>query len=246
MFFTGKIAKILLFIENGAVMKRKTLLTCLLIFLVFNGTLMADEEDVQALLDRVAYQDLEGLKALIAGGADINAQDAAYGNTALLMACAYGFTDIAKYLISEGADVNIQETMHGYTALFGAVYHSRELVEILLANGADIHIKSKEGITVFTISIGAALGGGATTDLASLFLERGADVNESIDTEPGAGYTCLMMVARNARPDLAEFLLSNGADVNARAKDGSTALSLAMAENDAQMVALLKANGAAE
>ena len=227
-------------------MKSRTLLTCLLIFLVFNGTLMADEEDVQALLNRVAYQDLEGLKELIVGGADINAQDATYGNTALLMACAYGFTDIAKYLISEGADVNIQETMHGYTALFGAVYHSRELVEILLANGADIHIKSKEGITVFTISIGAALGGSTTTDLASLFLERGAEVNESPDTGPGEGYTCLMMVARNARPDLVEFLLANGADINARAKDGSTALSLALEENDEQMVALLKANGATE
>jgi ankyrin repeat protein len=95
-------------------------------------------------------------------------------------------------------------------------------------------------------SIAAVLGGTATTDVATLLLERGADVNEAIDTGPGAGYTCLMMVARNARPDLAEFLLSNGADINASAKDGSTALSLAMAENDAQMVALLKANGATE
>ena len=71
-------------------------------------------------------------------------------------------------------------------------------------------------------------------------------MNDPISTGPGEGYTCLMMVARNARPDLAEFLLSKGADINARAKDGSTALSLAMEENDAQMAALLKANGATE
>jgi len=136
---------------------------------------MANEEDAQALLTKIAYQDLEGLKGLIASGVDINAQDDMQGNTALIAACTYGFTDIAKYLISEGADVD-----------------------------------------------------------------------EASDTGPGAGYTCLMMVARNANPELVKFLLSKGADINAKAKDGSTALSLAMKENEAKMVALLKANGATE
>jgi ankyrin repeat protein len=227
-------------------MKSKTLLACLLIFLIFNGTLMANEEDAQALLSRVAYQDLEGLKELIASGVDVNVQNDMQGMTALIMACTYGFTDIAKYLISEGADVNIQDTMYGYTALFGAAYSSQELVEILLANGADIHTKSKEGTTAFTVSVMGVLGESVTTDVASLLLERGADVDEASDTGPAAGYTCLMMVARNANPELVKFLLSKGADINAKAKDGSTALSLAMKENDTEMVALLKANGATE
>jgi len=227
-------------------MKSKTPLACLLIFLIFNGTLMANEEDAQALLMKVAYQDLEGLKGLIAGGVDINVQDDMQGNTALILACTYGFTDIAKYLMSEGADVNIQDTMYGNTALFGAAYRSQELVEILLANGADIHAKSKEGTTAFTISVIGALRGSVTTDVASILLERGADVDEAPDTGPAAGYTCLMMVARNGNPELVKFLLSKGADINAKAKDGSTALSLAMEENDAEMAALLKANGATE
>ena len=167
-------------------MKSKTLPACLLIFLIFNGTLVANEEDAQALLMKVAYQDMEGLKGLIAGGVDINVQDDMQGNTALILACTYGFTDIAKYLISEGADVNIQDTMYGYTALFGAAYSSQELVEILLANGADIHAKSKEGTTAFTMSVMGALGGSVTTDVASLLLERGADVDEASDTEPGS------------------------------------------------------------
>lgn len=227
-------------------MKSKALLAFLLIFLISNGTLMANEEDARALLNKVAYQDLEGLKGLIAGGIDINVQDEMQGNTALTMACAYGFTDIVKYLISEGADVNIQDTMYGYTALFGAAYSPQELVEILLANGADIHTKSKEGTTAFTMSVLGTLRGSVTIDVASLFLERGADVDETSDTGPAAGYTCLMMVARNANPELVKFLLSKGADINAKAKDGSTALSLTMEENDAEMVALLKTNGATE
>jgi ankyrin repeat protein len=227
-------------------MKSRTLLSFLLIFLVITGTLRADEEDAQALLNKVAYQDLEGLKELVAGGANVNTQDDTYGSTALMAACTYGFTDIAKYLISVGADVNIQNTMYGQTALFGAVYSSKELVEILLANGADIHIRAKDGTTAFINSIAAVLGGNATTEVASLLLERGADVNDSMDTGPGAGFTCLMMAARNARPDLAEFLLANGADITAKTKDGSTALSLAMEENDEQMAALLRSNGATE
>lgn len=71
-------------------------------------------------------------------------------------------------------------------------------------------------------------------------------MDETSDTGPAAGYTCLMMVARNANPELVKFLLSKGADINAKAKDGSTALSLTMEENDAEMVALLKTKGATE
>ena len=218
-----------------------------MIFLIINGALNADdEEDAQALLSMVAYQDLEGLKGLIDGGVDINVQSEMQGMTALITACTYGFTDIAKYLISEGADVNIQDTMYEYTALFGAAYSSRELVEILLAHGADIHIRSREDTTAFTMSVLGALGGSVTTEVASMFLERGADVDETSETGPTAGYTCLMMIAGAGNTELVRFLLANGADINAEAKDGATAMSMAMRENNAEMAALLKANGAAE
>lgn len=43
-----------------------------------------------------------------------------------------------------------------------------------------------------------------------------------------------------------EKLISSGADVNAKAKDGATAIGLAIKENDKDMVALLKENGAKE
>ena len=55
-----------------------------------------------------------------------------------------------------------------------------------------------------------------------------------------------MMAANNAQHDLAKFLIAQGADVNAKAKDGSTSLSLATKENDTTMVKLLKDSGARE
>lgn len=227
-------------------MNLRRLLICLLILMSINLTLVADEEDAEALMSMVAVQDLNGLKELIDGGADINSQSEMQGMTALIMACTYSFTDIAKYLISEGADVNIQDTMYGTSALFGAAYSSKELVEILLANGADIHIRSKEETTAFTMSVFGALGGSVTTEVASMLLDRGADVDETSTTKRSAGYTCLMMVAGAGDAELVSFLLSKGADINAKAMDGSTALTMAARENNVEMINLLKANGAIE
>jgi len=82
--------------------------------------------------------------------------------------------------------------------------------------------------------------------VASLLLEKGDDVNEAGSSGPAEGYTCLMMAASNNKPELVKFLLSKGADINAKAKDGSSAIGLAVKENDKDMVALLKENGAKE
>ncbi len=227
-------------------MKSNRLLTVFIIFLVISGTLIADEDDAREMMNMVADQDLEGLKGLIADGADINAQDYMQGMTALSMACAYGYIDFVEYLISEGADVNIQDTMYRSSPLFTAVYTSEEMTKLLLANGADIHLRSREGTTAFTMSVFGALNGSVTTDIASLLLEMGADVDETPAEGPVAGYTCLMMIAGAGSPELVKYLLANGADINAEAKDGSTAMSMAMRENNTEMVALLKENGATQ
>ena len=52
------------------------------------------------------------------------------------------------------------------------------------------------------------------------------------------------MIAGAGSSELVRFLLANGADINAEAKDGSTAMSMAMREDNTGMAALLKENGA--
>ena len=69
-------------------------------------------------------------------------------------------------------------------------------------------------------------------------------MDESASSGDAAGYTCLMMAARNASQDLVEYLVEKGADVNARAVDGNTPLSLATRKDDQEMVTLLKKLGA--
>ena len=69
-------------------------------------------------------------------------------------------------------------------------------------------------------------------------------MDESATSGGTAGYTCLMMAARNARPDLVRYLVEKGADVNARAGDGNTPLSLATNRDDLEIITLLKELGA--
>jgi ankyrin repeat protein len=226
------------------IVKKRGLILLTLVFLTvtFTGTSNSGE-----LMNKVVYNDIEAVKKLLSTGVNINEQDAQYGSTPLMMACSYeGYTEMVKLLLDNGADPNIQDSVYGTTALIAAAGISKEVVEMLLAKGADLKIKRFDGTSAFTTCISGILSERVTTDLASLLLEKGADVDEAATSGPAEGYTCLMMAARNKAPDLVRFLVEKGADVNAKAKDGSTALSLANKEKDSEMVKLLKEMGATQ
>lgn len=110
--------------------------------------------------------DLPAMKLLIEHGADPNIPTI-HGATALQVAAGYGFEDqlsaivpgarfaVVKYLVGDlHMDVNAHDDF-GYTALHGAAYvGADDIIEYLVANGADIHAKShgiiqQEGQTVF-------------------------------------------------------------------------------------------------
>jgi ankyrin repeat protein len=219
----------------------KTLL--LVLFLLFLSVSANFAQDGSKLIESAMYQDMEALKSLVESGADVNYQDPKYGTTALMLACNYGLTDMARFLLDNGAKANIQ-AKNGSTALSGAAQQSLELVKLLLDKGADVQLKTEEGITAFTNSIIGVLRGSVTTEVAELLLEKGANVDEAPDKGGAAGYTCLMMAARNNNPDLVKFLASKGANLNIAAQDGATALSLAEKEDNQEMVKLLKDLGA--
>ena len=205
------------------------------------GTLLAGE-----LFDKVIGNDIASVKKLLAEGADINELSEVGGAgtvTPLFIACSY-YDDIAKLLIAKGADVNIK-TGKGVTPLMAACASGKEeIARLLISKGADVNAKSNAGVGAFTHCVSAILGGRVSIDLAEFLLSKGANVDEASDTGPVAGYTCLMMAAGNKKPDLVKFLVKHGANVNAKAKDGSTPLSLATREQDTEMVKLLKSLGA--
>jgi ankyrin repeat protein len=77
----------------------------------------------------------------------INHQAKGQGNTLLMEACDREFDIVAEYLLQHGADPNLQNTKKS-TALHIAVQHSNvQIVELLLANGASVHISDDTGCT---------------------------------------------------------------------------------------------------
>ena len=222
-------------------MQRLMFLFLALVSLVTPANLPAQETD--ELFKKVMRNDIKAVKELIASGTDINQQNKTYGHTPLIIACDYNYVDLAKLLISEGADINIRGE-DGSTALIAAGSNSQELVEILISKGADIKAKMVNGTGVFTQCINGILMERVSMQLAEILLAKGADVDESATTGDAAGYTPLMAAARNNKLELVTFLIKNGANVNAKSKDGSTALSLAVKKGHQDIINVLKSNGA--
>ncbi len=218
-----------------------------LLLLVFFCFIFLQSIPAGDLMTKVMENDLEGVKELLDAGADINQRDERTGSTPLMMACSYrGYTEMVKLLLSYNPKVDIQEKVNGYTALIAAARVSKEVVELLIDKGADIHIKGFDGTDAFIASITGVLSESVTTEVASLLLSKGADINSVLTLEGARGMTSLMMAARNDHPELVKFLVENEADVNLKAKDGSTALSYANEEGYTEIVNYLKENGARE
>ena len=168
------------------------------------------------------------------------------GQTALMLAIKNGDLEIVRALIDAGADVNAVEAVQDQTPLMWAAAATRnaaEMVEILLANGADVGARARftdwpSQITSepraqyhayggLTALLYAARGGclGCVESLAA----SGADVN--LPTPEGV--TPLMVALENDNNDVAQFLLANGANPHVWDVYGRTALYVAVNRKNA-------------
>lgn len=89
---------------------------------------------------------LEGIKALIKAGANVNAKDF-LGNTPLTKAATFKHVETVKVLIDAGADVNMPG-LAGNTPLICACLYSappQTLLNILLDSGANPKVKGEKG-----------------------------------------------------------------------------------------------------
>lgn len=90
--------------------------------------------------------DIDGLKAALDGGADVNASDGR-GWTALMHAANKGYTLLVVLLLGAGVDTNLRAA-DGATALFVAALHGHaEIVAALLRAGADASVQGPKGRT---------------------------------------------------------------------------------------------------
>ena len=190
------------------------------------------------------------VQALIAAGADVNAQNPE-GETALHMAASHADGAMVKLLLKAGADVNVRDK-DGRTALFEALRYvvntvqceipdpkeearlnaiALNIVKALIAAGADVNVKNADGRTPFMECV---------YDIISfkVLLEVHADKNERVKK----GCTPLLYAVNGKWSPWLKPLINAKPDVNARDLQGKTALFYAAASSEEEMVkALLKA-----
>ncbi|MEH0295834.1 ankyrin repeat domain-containing protein [Agrobacterium sp. CCNWLW71] len=114
------------------------------------------------------------------------------------------------------------------------MYPDEKVLDLLLANGADINAANDDGVTILHIV--------TDPDAVPLLVGRGAN----IEARDKRGWTPLIMQANNQQngPDVVAALLAHGADPNAEGHNGETALSFARETGDGSFIEVLIANGA--
>ncbi len=136
----------------------------------------------------------EGVRMLIAAGADVNAREPVQNQTALMWAAAEHHPDVIRLLLENGADPQAR-TRKGFTALhFAAREGDLEGARLLIAAGVNVNIRSQPD----PVEKGTAKGGGP-----------------SYEASTSAGSTPLLVATVRAQVPLALFLLEQGADPNA-------------------------------
>ncbi len=184
----------------------------------------------------VAYLgDIEKVKALINGGADINARWSRFG-TPLRTAAAGDQKDVAELLIANGADVSIKDG-NGRTPLFWAVQNGRSnMVEMLLAHGADVNGRNRGGNDT-ALWMACAQG---NFEMAEFLLAKGAD----IQAENDGGWTPLHVATYTGRTKVVELLLSKGAKLTPRSNINETPLHLSIKGGRKEILDVLLKHGA--
>ncbi|NIT55882.1 MAG: hypothetical protein GWN00_06500, partial [Aliifodinibius sp.] len=117
-----------------------------------------------------------------------------------------------------------------------------EIVQLLLANGADVNMRNKENASALFLAV---QNDDVTT--VEFLINAGAEVNFVLERDVKdvpKGVTPLMLVATHGHIQVARSLLAHGANLEARDRFGATALMYAIMYGQPEMANFLIQNGA--
>lgn len=176
------------------------------------------------LIDAIESDNELLVNTLLNAGADVNYQNRnlnCNGETALMIAVAYGRIGIIDILLKEKANV---ET---------ATFHDDGLRRISGSTALMFACRARENISADTAKV-----------IVKMLIHAGANVNAKTVSYSGLlslfGSTALMHAAESGYTEILQILIENGADVNAKNHSGKTALDFAKKNNHTDAIKLLE------
>jgi len=155
-------------------------------------------------------------------------------NQILMHAVSQGDIEQAQSMIVEGgADVNCINTLGETACHYAALRGSVQLLEVLLAYGADPNVNSKKQYGASTPILMATKQG--HIQVVETLLRHNADCN----LPDSQGFTPLHIAAREGKLDIAKLLISHGSNLEAPDNMGKTPYFWAKENNHTDIMALL-------
>ena len=160
-----------------------------------------DADGVPALMLATLFSDAACVEQLLKSGADPNLPDT-NGATALMWAIPD--REKARVLIEHGANLNSRSTNLGRTPLLIAAASpgTVDLLNLLLARGADLRAKDTAGNTALAMAMRTA-----DVDVFRFLIDRGLDLNDDV---PAAAITAVYV---RARPGFIDYATTRGLKV---------------------------------
>jgi uncharacterized protein len=189
-------------------MRRIFVLLCLVAMMPLRTANAADERLVQA----AAQADVQLVRQLLAGRADVNVAD---GNGTSPLHWAVWADDPAtvEELVRAGASVTAANAF-GVTPIYTAAERGNAtILRRLVASGASANGTDRSGDTVLMAAVRSG-----SLEAVTVLVEAGADVNAA---DPQLGHTVLMWAVRSDSASIVRLLLARGASLEARTRIGA-------------------------
>ena len=208
---------------------------------------LSDDEKKTLIKDLITQKKLDGLKALLDSGVDVN-MIISSADSLLMTACSYSNSDMVKLLLTYNPNIDYQDE-YGNNALNLAIdnlWHYKEMIPLLLEAGADPNSKAGAGrtaqknSTVLSKMTSLTLNNKSEEEeyqIVEMFLSYGADPNIAHKT---AGSIPLMAAAYKGDVRLVKLFLEYGVDPNLKDKQGRTALDMAKKKQQQGVIDLLQ------
>jgi len=155
----------------------------------------------------------------------------------LVTAAEYDALPVVQSLLAEDAEIDVNMTLER-TALHAAAEQGNlDMVKLLLDKGADPNLQDAHGRTPLFLALDRK-----HFEVATTLAEAGSDAQRCMNHNR----TLLMAAIEAKQPTLVSWALEQGADLNAIRDDkrNATALMLAAADGDLELVSLLLDKGA--